>query len=81
MNLDVRLPIGLMFSVFGVLLSLYGWWSDPKIYERSLGVNINLWWGIVLLIFGGLMLWLARGGSPTQDAAPSPAKDSRPRHH
>jgi hypothetical protein len=80
MNLDVRLPIGLMFSVFGVVLSLYGLFSDKQIYQRSLDININLWWGLVLLVFGLLMLWLARG-APKEDTAPSPAKDSRPRNH
>jgi hypothetical protein len=81
MNLDVRLPIGLMFSVFGVVLSLYGLASDKQIYQRSLGINVNLWWGIVMLVFGLVMLWLARGGARKEDAAVSPAKDSRPRHH
>ncbi len=60
MNLDVRLPIGLMFSVFGVLLAVFGLVSDPQIYaEHSLGINVNLDWGIVLLLFGATMLALA----------------------
>jgi len=33
-------------------------------YERSLGINVNLWWGIVLLLFGATMLWLARPKNP-----------------
>lgn len=60
MNLDVRLPIGLMFSIFGLLLVVYGLASDPGIYEqRSLGINVNLGWGVVLLGFGAAMLGLA----------------------
>jgi hypothetical protein len=35
---------------------------DPAMYDRSLGININLWWGLVMLIFGALMLALGRGG-------------------
>ena len=62
MNLDLRLPIGLMFSVFGVLLIVFGLTSDVAIYERSLGINVNLWWGLVLLAFGLVMLALARRG-------------------
>jgi len=59
MNLDVRLPIGLMFTLFGVILAGYGLVSDPKIYvDRSLGLNINLYWGFVLLAFGVVMLFL-----------------------
>ena len=56
MNLDLRLPIGLMFSAFGVMLTGYGLVSDDAIYARSLGVNVNLWWGLVLLAFGLIML-------------------------
>lgn len=59
MNLDLRLPMGLMFSLFGAMLAVYGLISDPAIYSRSLGVNINLWWGLVLLAFGLVMLVLA----------------------
>ena len=60
MKLDLRLPIGLMFSIIGALLVVFGLASDPVIYERSLGVNVNLWWGLVLLVFGLVMLWLVR---------------------
>ena len=59
MNLDVRLPIGLMFTIIGVALAGFGLISDRAIYERSLGVNVNLWWGLVLLVFGVTMLALA----------------------
>jgi hypothetical protein len=60
MILDVRLPIGLMFSIFGVLLAVFGLASDPAIYEaHSLGINVNLGWGLVLLSFGITMLMLA----------------------
>jgi hypothetical protein len=62
MNLDLRLPIGLMFTIIGVLLTGFGLASDRRIYERSLGINVNLWWGVVLLLFGLAMLWLVRRG-------------------
>jgi len=63
MNFDLRLPIGIMFSTFGLILTVFGAISDKAIYERSLGININLIWGIVLLVFGAFMLFLAlRGG-------------------
>jgi putative Mn2+ efflux pump MntP len=63
MNLDLRLPIGLMFGLFGLMLTVFGLVSDPAIYSRSLGVNVNLWWGLVLLAFGLVMLWLALRGA------------------
>jgi hypothetical protein len=59
MNLDLRLPIGLMFTVFGALLTGFGLISDGAIYTKSLGINVNLWWGLVLLAFGLVMLALA----------------------
>jgi hypothetical protein len=55
MSLDLRLPIGLLFVLLGALLGLYGLVSDPAIYAASLGVNVNLWWGAVMLVFGGAM--------------------------
>jgi hypothetical protein len=61
MGLDIRLPIGL-FSIFGVLL-IASVLSDKAIYERSLGININLEWGIVMLLFGAVMLFLGRRGT------------------
>jgi hypothetical protein len=59
MNIDLRFPLGLLFIVFGVLLTLFGLFTDRAIYERSLSINVNLWWGVVMLLFGGLMFILA----------------------
>ena len=63
-GLDVRLPIGGLFSVLGVLLVGYGVATrgDAEKYARSLQVNINLWWGVAMLAFGVFMLVLARRG-------------------
>lgn len=60
MGLDLRIPIGLLLSIIGVLLTGFGLVSDPQVYQRSLGININLWWGLVLLVTGGILLLLAR---------------------
>ena len=59
MSLDVRFPIGGMFSIVGAILVIYGVLSDPAIYAKSLGINVNLWWGLVLLAFGMIMLLFA----------------------
>ena len=56
MKFDLRLPIGILFSLYGAVLVLFGAFSDKSIYARSLGYNVNLWWGLVLLVFGVLML-------------------------
>jgi protein-S-isoprenylcysteine O-methyltransferase Ste14 len=65
MGLDIRLPIGAMFTLFGLLLVVYGFVSDKAIYRRSLGLNVNLGWGAVLLLFGFVMLILGRRGMKT----------------
>ena len=76
-GLDVRLPIGGLFTVLGLLLTGYGLATegDSALYARSLSVNINLWWGIVMLVFGLLLLWgasRARRVASARPAAESP---------
>ena len=77
MGLDIRWPIGLMFSLIGALLTGYGAMtgSDAAMYKRSLDININLCWGLVLLVFGLIMLFLAWRGktkAAQTDAADKP---------
>jgi hypothetical protein len=80
MGLDIRLPIGLMFAVMGVLLMVFGYFSDPTIYQRSLSINVNLIWGFVLLVFGSGFLFLGRRGSKQSEsgAASPPGEPRRP---
>jgi drug/metabolite transporter (DMT)-like permease len=61
MGLDIRLPIGMMFSLLGAILVIYGLatGSDSELYKSSLDTNVNLWWGLVLLLFGAVMLAFA----------------------
>ena len=61
MSLDLRIPMGLMFTLVGAILVAFGISTDgSQIYAKSLGINANLWWGFVLLIFGMTMLILGR---------------------
>jgi hypothetical protein len=60
-QLDIRFPLGLLFVILGLVLIGYGLLSDPAIYvTHSSGQNVNLTWGIVFTLFGGVVLWLAR---------------------
>ncbi len=70
MGLDIRWPIGLMFTLIGVLLTFSGVLtaSDAEMYKKSLGININLIWGVVLLAFGAFMLVMAWRGGGGADA-------------
>ncbi len=65
MGLDIRWPIGLMFSLIGILLVSYGLitGSNAEVYHRSLDLNVNLYWGLLLVVFGGAMLFFARRDS------------------
>jgi hypothetical protein len=60
MGLDIRLPIGLLFTLIGLLLVGFGAFGDKAIYQRSLGLNVNLAWGAVLLVFGAIMVIFGR---------------------
>ena len=72
MGLDIRYPIGLMFGIIGLVMVVYGalTGSDPM-YQRSLGINVNVWWGAVLLVFGAVMLYFARK-TAKETATPKP---------
>jgi hypothetical protein len=59
MGFDIRVPLGVMFALIGVLLAGYGLVSDPAMNQRSLGININLWWGLTLLVLAAALLSLA----------------------
>jgi hypothetical protein len=57
MLLDLRIPMGLMFTFVGLILSVFGYSTreNTALYAKSLGINANLWWGLVLLAFGMIM--------------------------
>ena len=60
MGLDIRLPIGLLFVVIGAVLAGFGALSDRTVYERSLHINVNLEWGLFMVLTGLVFLWLSR---------------------
>jgi hypothetical protein len=59
MGLDIRLPIGIIFTIYGAVLIIYGAVADLPTFVNSLGVNIDVWWGAAMLLFGLLMGTLA----------------------
>lgn len=62
MGLDIKIPIGLMFTILGLILTILGLVSmnNTEMYEQSLGYNINLISGLVMLVFGCFMLFTSR---------------------
>jgi hypothetical protein len=65
MNLDLRIPMGLMFTFTGAISAIMTAWGiktngNVELYAKSLGINANLWWGLVLLVFGLTMFLLGQ---------------------
>ena len=53
---DLRRIIGGLFVVYGVLLFVLGLFDSQEEIDKAAGVNINLWAGLGMLVFGLLML-------------------------
>ena len=64
MDLDLRIPIGLMIALAGAILTAFGLKTngDWALYEKSLGIDVNLWWGLVLVVFGATMFLFGQWG-------------------
>jgi hypothetical protein len=60
MTLDIRYPIGWLFSLIGALLIAEGVFGGAAPAAAADNLNINVWWGLVMLVFGGSMLVFAR---------------------
>jgi multisubunit Na+/H+ antiporter MnhG subunit len=62
MGLDIRIPLGLIFLLIGGLMSIYGLITRhaAAIYEKSMGVNLNLTWGLIMFVFGLIMYLIGR---------------------
>jgi hypothetical protein len=84
MNLDLRIPMGLMFIFVGVILTAFGLATmGSPMYDRSLGINANLDWGVVLLAFGLIMFIFGRRGQKRdllKPAEPEPQDGVRRGH-
>jgi multisubunit Na+/H+ antiporter MnhG subunit len=82
MGLDIRIPLGLIFLITGGMMTVYGLFTrHSAIYERSMGVNVNLIWGVVMLVFG-LIMFVAGRRQKWQDdpVSPRPWERGEPKH-
>ncbi len=59
---DIRIPIGLMFSIIGILITVFGLvtMSNTEMYHKSLDINVNMIMGVLMFLFGVIMLYFAR---------------------
>ena len=61
MGLDIRVPLGLIFLITGGIMTVYGLFTrGSEIYARSMGINLNLGWGLVMVLFGAVMFFVGR---------------------
>jgi multisubunit Na+/H+ antiporter MnhG subunit len=81
MSLDLRIPMGLLFTIVGAIMTIYGFFTrGSEIYTRSAGMNINLIWGLVMLVFGVTMCTLGRRADK-RPRAPQADGTTRPLGH
>jgi len=61
-GMDIRAPIGGLFTVLGAMLVGYGLFASGSggASDTSSGTNVNLWWGLVMLVFGIVMFVMSR---------------------
>ena len=62
MGLDIRIPLGLLFLITGGILSVYGFVTrhSAEVYAKSMGVNLNLTWGLMMFVFGLVMFLVGK---------------------
>ena len=62
MGLDIRIPLGLVFLIIGGIMGIFGVFTngDTALYEKSLGININLVWGSLMFAFGAIMFFFGK---------------------
>jgi hypothetical protein len=73
---DPRISMGMLFTLIGTILTAFGLStrSNVDVYAKSMGIDANLWWGLVLLVFGIATLILGRRGQARLEEAPGTAQ-------
>jgi hypothetical membrane protein len=66
---DIRRIIGGLFLVYGLVLVVVGIFGSDEVKNKAAGINVNLWTGLGMLVFGALMITWALT-RPTAPEAP-----------
>lgn len=81
MQLDIRLPIGMLFSILGGILLVFGLMNNTVVRHEAGAINLNLWWGLVMLIFGLLMFIFGLRATRRNAATPGEGNVEGPNAH
>jgi prolipoprotein diacylglyceryltransferase len=77
---DIRIMIGGLFVVYGVMLTIAGFFTNAAELAKAAGINMNLWLGIGMLVLGVLFLVWAKV-NPNRPAANPTDTKPRPAQH
>ncbi len=74
-HVDARIAVGMFFALTGTVLAAFGFSTRDRVelYAKSMGIDANLWWGLLLLAFGVTMLAFGRRGQMKMDKAQAAA--------
>jgi hypothetical protein len=61
MSLDLRKPVAILFFLLGSLLAVFGWLSPGTHAEVAPGFNVNLVWGLAMMLFAVLLSIFSAG--------------------
>jgi hypothetical protein len=61
-QVDPRIAVGMFFTLTGTILFAFGLSTRDRVdmYQKSLGIDANLWWGLALFVLGIVMLAFGR---------------------
>jgi hypothetical protein len=67
---DVRRLIGALFVLYGAILTVLGIVGSSHVKHKAAGINVDLWSGLGMLVFGAVMITWAL----TRPVAPEPSE-------
>ncbi len=56
---DIRRIIGSLFILYSLILIALGIFGSSHVKNKAAGINVDLWTGIGMLVFGALMIFWA----------------------
>ncbi len=75
--LAIGFYVAALVLIIGTALVLYGLLGSSEQEYKSLGININLWWGLFMVVFGCVVLGMSYA-SPRRHAARNAARQRNP---